>query len=288
MVWTKIDAHISLTTGKKFHSQNRHSVSGGCINRGYAISDDHLTYFIKLNQASQELMFAAEARGLQQIYDTATIRVPQPLCWGIAGNSSYIVMEWLEMNGSKKKPWREMGYNLAAMHKVTSQHGFGWGENNTIGSTTQINDWTDEWVEFYTKYRLGYQFQLAWQSGGNFPLQTKLLATIPKLLANHPVQPALVHGDLWGGNVGFTKSGEPVIFDPATYFGDREVDLAMTELFGGFPREFYDGYNQVFPVEEGYESRKILYNLYHILNHFNLFGGGYADQANRMIERILL
>ncbi len=118
------------------------------------------------------------------------------------------------------------------------------------------------------------------------PQQEKLLAAIPELLA-HQVQPSLVHGDLWGGNAGCTASGEPVIFDPATYFGDREVDIAMTELFGGFPAAFYKGYNEVFPLDAGYEQRKTLYNLYHILNHFNLFGGSYASQANRMIDQIL-
>ncbi|MBD0390600.1 MAG: fructosamine kinase family protein, partial [Nostoc sp. C3-bin3] len=144
-----------------------------------------------------------------------------------------------------------------------------------------------DWTEFYAKHRLGYQFQLARRRGGSFPKQDDLLAALPELLANHEVQPSLVHGDLWGGNAGCTVAGEPVIFDPATYFGDREVDIAMTELFGAFPAAFYKGYNQVFPLDAGYEKRKTLYNLYHILNHFNLFGGGYASQANRMIEQIL-
>ncbi len=179
-----------------------------------------------------------------------------------------------------------MGRKLAAMHKASSSQGFGWKINNTIGSTPQINTWTTDWAEFYIKHRLGYQFQLARRRGGNFPSSEKLLAAIPELLA-HQVQPSLVHGDLWGGNAGCTISGEPVIFDPATYFGDREVDIAMTELFGGFPAAFYQGYNEVFPLDTGYEQRKTLYNLYHILNHFNLFGGGYASQANRMIDQIL-
>jgi fructosamine-3-kinase len=234
-------------------------------------------------------MFVAEFLGLQQMFDTATIRVPRPLCWGTSGNFSYIVLEWLEMAGNSQKSWQEMGYKLAAMHRSTSQDGFGWNTNNTIGSTPQINPWTSDWGEFYLQHRLEYQFQLASARGGNFPHRAKLSAAIPKLLGDRQVLPSLVHGDLWGGNVGCTlSSGEPVIFDPATYFGDREVDLAMTELFGGFPDAFYQGYNQAFPLDPGYERRKILYNLYHILNHFNLFGGGYAAQANRMIEQILI
>ncbi|HLP88722.1 MAG TPA: fructosamine kinase family protein [Nostocaceae cyanobacterium] len=288
MIWNEIDAHISSVTGAKFQTQKRHSVSGGCINQGYSLANGQQIYFVKINQASQLEMFAAEALGLQQMYDTSTIRVPKPVCWGSAGNSGYLVLEWLEMGSGNSQSWREMGHKLAALHKTSSDKGFGWDMNNTIGSTPQINTWTADWVEFYTKHRLGYQFSLARRRGGNFPLQDKLLAAIPELLAGHQVQPSLVHGDLWGGNAGCTVDGEPVIFDPATYFGDREVDIAMTELFGGFPAAFYQGYNEIFPLNPSYEKRKILYNLYHILNHFNLFGGSYAAQANRMIEQILL
>ena len=287
LIWNEIDIRVSSVTGLKFQSLYKRSVGGGCINQGYVIGDGERTYFVKLNKVDEVAMFEAESMGLQQILDTATIRVPRPLCWGTSGNFSYIVLEWLEMGGNSQKCWTQMGYKLALMHEVTSQNGFGWNIQNTIGSTPQINTWTSDWGEFFLRHRLGYQFQLAQKRGGSFPLQAKLFAAIPKLLAGHQVQPSLVHGDLWGGNVGFT-SGEPVIFDPATYFGDREVDLAMTELFGGFPDAFYQGYNQVFPVDRGYERRKILYNLYHILNHFNLFGGGYAAQSNRMIEEILM
>ncbi|MEH2433645.1 MAG: fructosamine kinase family protein [Nostoc sp.] len=292
-MWTQIDTHISQVTGEKFQSQQRRSVGGGCINQGYAISNGETTYFLKINQASQAAMFEAEAMGLKEMLATTSIRVPNPICWGVAENYSYIVLEWLELGSGNSNSslrdaprWEEMGRKLAAMHKASSSQGFGWKINNTIGSTPQINTWTADWTEFYIKHRLGYQFQLARQKGGNFPSSEKLLAAIPELLA-HQVQPSLVHGDLWGGNAGCTNSGEPVIFDPATYFGDREVDIAMTELFGGFPAAFYQGYNKAFPLDPGYEQRKTLYNLYHILNHFNLFGGSYASQANRMIDQIL-
>ena len=285
-MWTEIEAHISQVTGEKFYSSQRGSVSGGCINQGYAVSDGQRTYFVKLNQASQVSMFEAEALGLQQMFQTDTIRVPKPICWGIAGNSGYLVLEWLEIGGGNTESWEQMGRMLAAMHLTTSSLGFGWDMNNTIGSTPQINTWTANWAEFYAKYRLLYQFQLARRRGGDFPQEKELLAAIPELLTHQP-QPSLVHGDLWGGNAGCTVS-EPIIFDPATYFGDREVDIAMTELFGSFPAAFYHGYNEVWRLDEGYERRKTLYNLYHILNHFNLFGGGYAAQANRMISQVLV
>lgn len=285
-MWTEIAQHISKVTEKEFSVNSYRSVSGGCINQGYAVTDNNRTYFVKLNSSSQVAMFEAEARGLQQLLETATIRVPKPICWGTASDA-YIVLEWLELNGKGRQSWQEMGRILAAMHQHTSSKGFGWDINNTIGSTPQINTWTADWTEFYARHRLGYQFQLAGQRGGHFPQQERLLSAIPQLLADYQPQPSLVHGDLWGGNAAFTTNGEPVIFDPATYYGDREVDVAMTELFGGFPSAFYRGYNEVFPLDPGYEKRKTLYNLYHILNHFNLFGGSYESQANRMIQLIL-
>lgn len=285
-MWTEIAEHISKVTKTEFSVNSRRSVSGGCINQGYAVSDGDRTYFVKLNSASQVAMFEAEALGLKQMLATATIRVPNPICWGTA-DQAYIVLEWLELGRGDTSSWQEMGRLLAAMHSHTSTQGFGWDIHNTIGSTPQMNTWMADWAEFYAKQRLGYQFQLAKRQGGKFPQQERLLNAIPQLLLNYQPQPSLVHGDLWGGNAAFTASGEPAIFDPATYYGDREVDVAMTELFGGFPTAFYRGYNEVFPLDSGYERRKTLYNLYHILNHFNLFGGSYESQANRMISQIL-
>lgn len=290
-MWTEIDTHISQVTGKKFQTQKRRSVGGGCINQGYFISDGQCSYFVKINRATKIAMFEAEALGLNEIHDTGTIRVPKSICSGVAGNSCYLVMEWLSMGKGNPKSWQEMGHRLAAMHKyyltADGEKKFGWHINNTIGAIPQINTWTQNWVEFYLKHRLAYQFELAKRRGSHFPQAEQLLSAIPKLLSGHQAQPSLVHGDLWGGNAGFTEEGEPVIFDPATYYGDREVDIAMTELFGGFPAAFYRAYNEVFPLNKGYEKRKILYNLYHIINHFNLFGSGYVGQANSMISRIL-
>ncbi len=286
-MWTDIAQHISQVTGKEFSVNNHRSVSGGCINQGYAVTGNDRTYFVKLNSASQVAMFEAEALGLQKMLQTATICVPSPICWGTVAGSAYLVLEWLELSRGNSESWEQMGQQLAAMHSHTSSKGFGWDINNTIGSTPQINTWTADWSKFYTQNRLDYQFKLAKRQGGHFLQQERLLAAIPELIANYQPQSSLVHGDLWGGNVAFTASGKPVIFDPATYFGDREVDVAMTQLFGGFPTAFYRGYNEVFPLDPGYDQRKTLYNLYHILNHFNLFGGSYQSQANGMIDRIL-
>jgi fructosamine-3-kinase len=301
-MWTQIATRISEVTGKTFEINQRRSVPGGCINQGYAVSGNTGTYFVKFNQASKLEMFEAEALGLRQMLATDTIRVPKPICVGTAVEFAYIVLEWLELgSGNNTESWEALGCQLAAMHcwhplqsstppnsssREGSQNRFGWDVKNTIGSTPQINTWTSNWAEFFAEYRLGYQFKLARSRGGHFPLEAKVMAAVPKLL-NHQPQPSVVHGDLWGGNAGITTSGEPVIFDPAVYIGDREVDIAMTELFGGFPTAFYRGYGDICAMEEGYKRRKTLYNLYHILNHFNLFGGGYGSQANRMMEQII-
>ncbi|OLP19527.1 hypothetical protein BST81_04455 [Leptolyngbya sp. 'hensonii'] len=286
-MWNDIAAQISSATGQPFQLVDRRGVSGGCINQGQAISDGQRTYFVKFNQVSQMAMFEAELLGLQQMQATGTIRVPRPICVGIAERSAYLVLEWLDLGRGSSQSWREMGRQLAALHQAPGAAQFGWDRANTIGSTPQINPWTASWAKFFTDHRIGYQLQLGRRRGGHFPRQDQLLAAIPHLLTDHHPHPALVHGDLWSGNAAVLASGEPVIFDPAPYYGDREVDLAMTELFGGFPDAFYQGYAEILPPAAGYQRRKILYNLYHILNHFNLFGGSYEAQANRMIDQLL-
>ena len=285
-MWNEIAQEISRVTERPFEIQDRRSIGGGSINQAYRLTDGDRDFFLKLNQAAQYAMFEAEALGLKEMADSHTIRVPRPICWGIVDGSSYIVMEYLPLGNSSRDAWYQMGQQLAAMHRVVSDRGFGWHRDNTIGDTPQKNPWTADWVTFYGEHRLRYQLQLA-NRRGNFPRQAELLAALPSLLAGHEPLPSLVHGDLWSGNASVTVDGTPVILDPATYYGDREVDIAMTEEFGGFPQAFYEGYNAAYPLAAGYEKRKILYNLYHILNHFNLFGGGYGSQAQSMIDRLL-
>lgn len=285
-MWNAIAAQISQVTGQEFLIVNPRSVRGGCINQGHKVSDGRRSYFVKLNQAAQMAMFEAEAAGLREISATQTIRVPAPVCHSTIDDSAYLVLEWLDL-GQSRDGWAALGDRLAALHRVTSTRGFGWQRDNTIGSTPQPNPWTANWTEFWVQERIGPQLRQGQRRGGHFPHAAQLLAVIPDRLAGHQPLPSLVHGDLWSGNAAVTQAGEPVIFDPATYYGDREVDLAMTELFGGFPAEFYRGYHQAFPLEAGYADRKPLYNLYHVLNHFNLFGGSYESQANRMIEQLL-
>ncbi len=285
-MWDQIAKEISTWTGEPFEIGDRSSVGGGCINQGYCLRGGDVAYFIKLNSAAQESMFQAEALALNQMAATGTIRVPKPLGVGVVGESSYIVMEWLEFGRGTSLSWEKMGRDLAALHQAPGRGQFGWDRNNTIGSTPQINDWLENWADFFAEQRIGFQLHLAKRRGGNFPDPGKVVARVREILADWQPPPSLLHGDLWSGNAACTVAGEPVILDPATYWGDREADIAMTELFGGFPAHFYSGYEAVWPLDPGYRHRKPLYNLYHILNHFNLFGGGYGSQAARMIDQL--
>lgn len=289
MNWNHIADAIAAASGKPFVLQRADSIGGGCINSAYRLLGERQSYFIKLNDANRLDMFEAEADGLQGLAAASAIRVPMPLCTGVEGSQAYLVMEYLETAGGSGSAAEELGQQLAKMHRHTNGQ-FGWRRDNTIGSTPQPNTFEDDWLEFWREHRLGFQLALAEKRGGRSSLLHKgeqLIQLLPGLFTGYQPGPSLLHGDLWSGNYAVTRDGEPIIFDPAVYYGDREADLAMTELFGGFPHRFYEAYDAAWPLDSGYRVRKTLYNLYHILNHFNMFGGGYAGQAERMSEQLL-
>ena len=286
-IWQHLEQQIAQITGNRFHIDHRQSVGGGCINSAFKITDNGRSYFVKTNNASHAYMFEAEAEALREMAASATVRVPEPVCHGEYGNQCYLVMEYLELGGSADMI--EFARQFAAMHRLTADR-YGWHIDNTIGSTPQPNTQNDDWIEFWRQQRLGFQLQTAAQNGYGGELQRlgeRLLADMPALFVSHKVEASMLHGDLWGGNYSALRDGTPVIFDPALYFGDREADLAMTTLFGGFGGRFYDAYDEAWPLDDGYDLRKTFYNIYHIINHLNLFGGGYHGQAISMIERVL-
>lgn len=285
-IWHAIGEHIRAATGVRVRA-GRESIGGGCINETVRLHGDGQDFFVKLNSASQAEMFAAEAEGLRQIAATATVRVPEPVCWGVTGDSAYLVLEYLSLGHAGSGA--VLGERLAAMHRVT-QSQFGWKRDNTIGSTPQRNNPATDWLCFFRQHRLGYQLDLAERNGWGgelLGLGATLMARLDGLFDGYCPRPSLLHGDLWSGNHAYLTDGTPTVYDPAVYFGDREADIAMTELFGGFGREFYAGYRAAWPLDPGYATRKTLYNLYHILNHANLFGGGYGHQAVRMMQQLL-
>ena len=286
--WSDIAAQISASTGIPFAVKRISAVGGGCINESYRIDSNGQCFFVKLNGADNLSMFEAEAAGLQEIHNSRTLRVPVPVCWGKNEASAWLVLEYLEMGSAGRSGAVSLGQGLAAMHRFSSGR-FGWVRDNTIGTTPQVNKLSSDWIQFWREHRLGYQLRLAQANGYTGKLQTwgeRLLAELAVFFPGTAPVPSLLHGDLWSGNYAFDSAGQPLLFDPAIYYGDRETDLAMTELFGGFPASFYAAYREAYPLDPGYTTRKTLYNLYHILNHLNLFGGGYLDQAEQMMGRL--
>lgn len=287
--WEAIGHHIGAALGEPFAANQPRPLGGGCINASYAVGNERRLVFVKLNHASHLDMFEAEAEGLLEIARSRTIKVPTPFCWGTADDDAYLVLEHLSLCSVNSTSAAEMGRELAYMHRTT-QPRFGWHRDNTIGLTPQINNLCDDWATFWHHHRLGYQLKLASTNGAGREFVRRgeqLLDCIGDFFSDYQPQASLLHGDLWSGNAAVTQSGQPVIFDPAVYYGDHEADVAMTELFGGFPAAFYAAYQESYPLDPGYAVRKSLYNLYHILNHFNLFGGAYLHQARDMMDRLL-
>lgn len=281
--------HLQQVTGKDLQHHRLTSVGGGDINAAYQLQTEQLSWFIKLNRASLLPMFAAEAAGLQALDALQQLRIPKVVLYGEYDTQAYLILEYIQLRALRGDSNILLGQQLACLHQQP-QDFFGWPIDNTIGSTPQHNDRHHDWPTFWQQQRLGKQLQFAADNGFTGRLQTqglKLVAHVPDFFSTYQPQPALLHGDLWAGNAASDDQGNPVIFDPACYYGDRETDIAMTELFGGFGREFYTAYQNEYPLDSGYKTRKTLYNLYHILNHLNLFGSGYLSQANNMIEQLL-
>ena len=264
------------------------ATSGGCINQTSTVTlADDSRYFLKVNQGSLLEMFAAEADGLNAIRASSSHHAPEPLGYGVQGQQAYLLLEYLPLQEHGDQ--QQAGAQLAALHLHTAaQHG--WFRSNTIGASPQRNTQTHDWVEFWQQERLGFQLERARRNGyppRSYEQGLRLKENIGALFTDYQPEASLLHGDLWGGNLAYLPDGSPVVYDPAVYYGDRETDLAMTEVFGGFGADFYAAYNDAWALDAGYAVRKTLYNLYHILNHFNLFGSGYGEQAARMTEKLL-
>lgn len=262
-------------------------VYGGDINQAWCLSSGESRYFVKTNRQEILGMFEAEQIGLEEIKRSQSIRVPEVIGCGLAGEQCFIVMEFLELGGSADEV--RFARQLASMHSYTHDQ-FGFRIDNTIGSTPQNNELTPSWIEFWQKYRLGFQLELAEKNRldrGMIQRGETLNGVVGEFFSDYQPDASLLHGDLWGGNQGADRQGNPVIFDPACYYGDHEADLAMMELFGQPSQRFFNVYSDIFSIDPGYAVRRDLYNLYHILNHANLFGGGYAVTARGLIDKLL-
>lgn len=286
--WRVLAADIEARCGERVDAQSATRVHGGCIHTALCVASGRRRLFLKLNQASMADNFSAEQAGLEALAATATVRVPVPLGRGVSGELAWLAMEWFNLSsGAGAEAERELGLALAALHENTAP-GFGFHSDNALGASHQPNAWCDSWPDFLRRRRLGYQLRLAAANGYTGALQelgAQVLERLGKWPAAH-IRPALIHGDLWGGNWGVLADGAAVMFDPAVCYADPEAEIAMTELFGGFGTPFYEAYRSVHPEPHDGELRRSLYALYHVLNHLNLFGGSYLGQAITLLRRL--
>jgi protein-ribulosamine 3-kinase len=245
--------------------------------------------FVKATSADRLDCLQAEAAGLSELAGTNLFRTPRVLANGVIGEHALLILEWLALVPRTATHDGIIGERLAAMHQHTKPL-FGLARSNYIGATPQVNFWSRSWTNFWREHRLEAQLNLAEQRGAHaeFIERTALLsALLDGFFTNHTPNASLLHGDLWHGNCAMTRHGEPALFDPAVYYGDRECDVGMAQLFGGFSDNFIAAYQGTWPLTNGWQQRIELYNLYHVLNHFNLFGGHYLDQATSMVNRLL-
>lgn len=262
-------------------------VGGGCINNAMRLETSRGVYLLKWNADALPGMFACEACGLELLAQTQTVRVPAVYHHVEAeeGCPAFILLEWLE---GTRGDMTLLGEQLAKLHRQGTAPAYGLNHDNYIGSTPQANSWVEDWVEFFAARRLLPQMELAARTGNlttsRRALMERLISRLPILMGGVSRQPALIHGDLWGGNV-IPGPGGPALIDPAVSYSDREAEIAFTELFGGFSAGFYAAYNAAWPLDPGYPERRDLYNLYHLLNHLNLFGESYAYQVDSVLRR---
>lgn len=287
MDWTAVSQAISAATGTAIAAGRAWPVGGGSINSAFRYDCGEASFFVKLNRSDRCEMFAAEAAGLRLLARADGPRVPAVVTEGEASGRTFLVLEYIPLRSGRAQDYVRLGGAMAALHRtVASEHG--WDRDNTIGTTPQHNRRSGDWVEFWREQRLAWQLELAAANG--FPhLQREaepLLQGLTGFFEGYEPQPSLLHGDLWAGNVAFDAEGRPVVFDPACYFGDRETDIAMSELFGGFTPSFYAAYADAWPLHPGYPRRRELYQLYHVLNHLNLFGGGYLGRSEQLLRRL--
>jgi fructosamine-3-kinase len=289
-LWERIAREIGALTNATVVVEAVEPVGGGCINQTYRLRSGKRDYFVKLNERDVLGLFQAEAAGLLELGQAGAIRTPAPVCCGLTEEHAYLVLEYLDLRRPREGAvFRALGGQLAALHRLTGPF-FGWRRDNTIGATPQPNPPSQHWVSFWRQQRLGFQLDLAARRGYTGVLQQRgdrLRTELGAFFTGHEPAASFLHGDLWSGNVACDAQNNPVLFDPAVYYGDRETDVAMTELFGGFGPDFYAAYQDAFPLQKEYRTRRTLYNLYHVLNHLNLFGGGYLTQAQRMVDQLL-
>ncbi len=287
----EIEKAITLATGKQAKFRDYRTATGGSINNSKIVKlEDGRIFFVKSSPGGVHFpgMFAAEFKGLQLLISSGTIRIPEPIVF----NNNFIVLEMFR-ESEKTDAWREkLGRQLAALHRSSPSDRFGFEMDNYLGTTVQPNSRTENWLNFWRDQRLGWQLELyANKAGSDDPLLQlgdRLMVRLDEILGTVDESPVLLHGDLWSGNAAADENGEPVIFDPACYYGHREAELGIMRMFGGFGQRFEAAYNEVWPWQDGVDNRVAVYRLYHELNHLNLFGHSYYQNCINTINSILM
>jgi fructosamine-3-kinase len=287
---SRIEAAISSSTGKEANFADSKIAHGGCINDSQIVTlKDGRHFFVKTNPESKTRpgLFETEYEALLLLSEPGVIHVPKP----IACSDDFIVIETFN-EGAPAADWQEqMGRRLAELHTVTKKDRFGFNKDNYLGLSKQINSWQDDWLTFWREQRLGLQLKrLAMITDKSDPILTKgekLMSRLDTLLGDIEEPAVLLHGDLWSGNAIANEQGQPVIFDPASYYGHREAEIGMMRMFGGFDSNCEAAYAEVWPLEEGSEQRISLYRLYHEMNHFILFGYNYYQSCIKTIDSLI-
>ncbi|GAA0859209.1 fructosamine kinase family protein [Aliiglaciecola litoralis] len=284
-MWHFISDQISQQIGEDFICDDIREGKPGDSHSTYRISDGKRRFFIKINDFEKIPQFEAEAQGLKHMQQADIFKVPEVICLGQIEDKSYLVLEYLTLLQGDEQEWFDFGDRLAQLHQSQTQEMYGWQEDNFIGLTPQPNRWSKKWSQFFAEQRIGFMLQLLAEKGHKLADIDRVVTSVHDLLAGHNPPSSMLHGDLWIGNTGFNKN-RAVLFDPAFHYGDRETDLAMTELFNKFPNAFYQGYTQRWPISEHYQYRKTVYQLYHILNHALLFEGQYLKSAEAILKNL--
>lgn len=280
------EAALFQTLGSPTQVDSIQFVSGGCINNAIRLNTSKGPFFLKWNESQPAYMFEAEAKGLALLASANAVRIPEVIGHGEVAEKSYLLLEFIDSRPPAKGYWERFGEELAKLHRQQTSH-YGLDFENYMGSLNQQNTPHDKWVDFFVEKRLRPQFGMAFyhhKIPENYLRKLdKLAQQLPHILTTEP--PSLVHGDLWKGNLMVGYRGEPCLIDPAVYFGHREIDLAMTKLFGGFTQDFYRAYQEAYPLEPGSDERMEIYNLYPLMIHVNLFGISYLSGVDRILKK---
>ncbi|RXJ71665.1 hypothetical protein CS022_20190 [Veronia nyctiphanis] len=284
-MWQSLSLQLSDIIGQSFTIVEKTPVDGGDINECYTITDGTNRFFVKVNDRANLSVFESEAESLRHLAICGEINVPKVVFIGAVKDHAVLVLNFLALKHLDTDSAYQLGRQLAQQHQWGEQLEYGFDIDNYVGTTVQPNNWHRKWNVFFSEQRISWQLQLAAERGIHFGNVDSITGRIKERLSGHQPKPCLLHGDLWLGNTGLSVLG-PIFFDPASYWGDRETDVAMTELFGRFPDSFYTGYNEVWPLEHDYAERKEIYNLYHILNHALIFGGQYISDAEDILDAL--